>query len=278
MEKKEGSEVCVNSSNNLASIGERHIIKFFKNELATKDYEAIYTYDKLDSSIISIRFLWNTKYSNSILDTKKIIIQKSFKNKYYDIKSSIEKKFGKGIDNSIEETYVGTSDHGQIKRGLIKTLIWKVDNNISVKLDTDISSLYEKGELSTYTGIFKITLDIIDNSKTENQLSEQALNRNLLDFLRGIENDELKKSEEYLSPYIYEGEKTEFIESAIGKTGKIVKLKPLKNSLDKRNLNYTQIYNLRYKYIKPKKRGKNIIVSFDGIGKIYDIYEVDAKK
>lgn len=272
LEKKEGNKIIKTIQHNSISSILNQAIKFTGEGIISNDIESIYIFRKSDSTLVSIRHEWETYSRDLLINEDNLTIHNSYKKKYREIKSIIEEKFGKGIDNSIEETYLGDS-FGRIKFGVFGDFLWETNDSIKIKLKSDISSLFQKQQSNVYPGRFKITIDIINNNLYNNGIN-QELNSNYIKSIDNIKNDFFKNmktenyviAKDYLSVFVNEKKKEEVLTLSKEKVNYNAKTKLIKNSARKIDLGYTNATILVYEYSKSKK--ETIEVIFDELGQI----------
>src|SRR5690606_19919253 len=160
-------------------------IKFNGEGIKNKDFESLYIFKKSDSTLISIHNDWEVYLSDVLINNDNITLQDLYKKRYYEIKTTIEEKFGKGMDDSYTESYIDLI--GTIKYGIFGDFLWKPNDSLLIKLESDISTLFEKEQEYDKTGKFKISVDII-NLNEYRKGNSKALNSNNIKSLDNIKN------------------------------------------------------------------------------------------
>ena len=276
IEKKGNGKKIVAEGKSFTNFSESKAIKFARNDISDNDLESVYIIDN-DSALISVHKKWESSSPNKLIIDDNIKLQNLFKEKYRTLKNNLESKYGKGMDDSIEESYIGDS-FGKIKWGEFGDYLWTPNDSTVIRLKADISPLFEKEQEPTYPAKFKITLITKNTSLTVkgNKLTDkdiEHLNQTKIEFFKSMNNKNFQKAKEYISPFIDEKIKDDMVRFNKEEINYRTKSKYISDSEGTTDLGYTKGVFLEYEYPKPKSNKEVVVILFDEIGKIISLYK-----
>ena len=200
IESKLGSEQVLPKSHTISFNGNAQPIKFVRKEEVIPDLEVYYYFNAYDSTMTSIRYLWDVRSIEKKENNKQsLTFQKALAEKYYSLEKMLTSKLGKSIvEGSIEDLQEANTV------GLLKKNTWQPNDSTEVILGISISNVYQKEGIVSKIPTHRIRLQVLNKKEPKKPVDQNqsiSISEFLIPFFQEVENGNLADSKSYFSNF-----------------------------------------------------------------------------